>query len=165
MSSQLRADRPHNTVLCFTEQQQDTRSGPCSTYRPLFVWLQLLYNTLALPMPDVFFFTSGCPVISGNAACLPFHPRSRISSHQLVVASLLFPSRRIVVLKASSAPQTSLPRLAMSVNVYPRRPPLPHQPNSFAFAFPDSGCLDPVQIDPVHRSSARQIVPPPQIQQ
>lgn len=117
-------------------------------------------------MPDAFFpFTSGCPVIFGNlvsAACLPFMfihtPTHQLAS--LVLASLLFPSCLIVVLKALSAPPTSLPRLAIAVNVFPAASPSTPPTQILCFAFADSGCLDPVQIDPFHRSSARQIDPP-----
>ena len=81
---------------------------------------------LALPMPGVLFYLRMSSYIwqSGQRRLLTVPP-SHISSRQLFVASLLSPSWRIVVLKASSAPQTSLPRLAMAVNVYPAAPSTP----------------------------------------
>jgi hypothetical protein len=80
---------------------------------------------LALLMPDGFFLPPNVQLYlaiwSAPLAC-----RSIPARANWFVASLLFPSRRIVVLKASSAPQTSLPRLAMAVNVSP--PPAPLYP-------------------------------------
>lgn len=81
---------------------------------------------LALPCPCLTFFLP--PDVQLYLAI--WSARSR----QLFAASLLSPSWRIVVLKASSAPQTSLPRLAMAVNVSPAAPSTP--PNQlFCFCF------------------------------